>query len=308
MDDLSTRPAHYRSKASALHRFGLAAVLFFALPAISFSANSTDDSALNKPLATFSGHQLSQEITTNQVRSGQEFILVSARLATTSQDMVQDISWLIRNENGETVFEAKGDLGHAVLPPGNYVVEGASGSLSIDQPVTLAENQGLSLNFILNAGALRVLPRITNIASIKPIASRIYALGGDLGGQLVAISDIPGSIVKLPAGKYRVRTAYEHGNVQAVTDIKVKAGIMSSIDIDHIAGVARLSYVGAPESDVVWHLTDEAGTALTAINGHDANVVLRPGLYQATANIGAEILTAKFEIKDGEARDILLGN
>ena len=40
----------------------------------------------------------------------------------------------------------------------------------------------------------------------------------------------------------------------------------------------------------------------------NADVVLRPGTYTASARVGGEILTATFAIATGEARDIILGN
>ena len=40
----------------------------------------------------------------------------------------------------------------------------------------------------------------------------------------------------------------------------------------------------------------------------NANVTLLPGTYTARAQVGAELLTATFNIAAGEARDIMLGN
>jgi hypothetical protein len=94
----------------------------------------------------------------------------------------------------------------------------------------------------------------------------------------------------------------------AVADVHVKPGVMSAVEIDHAAGLARLSYVGAPDIDVSWLVTNEKGEVLPAIAGLSANVVLKPGSYVAKAQIGDELLTATFDIRVGQERDILLGN
>ena len=73
-------------------------------------------------------------------------------------------------------------------------------------------------------------------------------------------------------------------------------------------GLARLSYVGAPDAHVSWLVTDDHGEQLPAIDGLSASVVLKPGAYTAKAQIGTELLTASFDIAAGQERDILLGN
>ena len=119
---------------------------------------------------------------------------------------------------------------------------------------------------------------------------------------------MPGEILRVKAGDYRIESRFAAGNAVAVADVHVKPGVMSAVEIDHAAGLARLSYVGAPDADVSWLVTDEKGEALPAIAGLSANVVLKPGAYVAKAQIGNELLTASFDILAGQQRDILLGN
>ena len=88
----------------------------------------------------------------------------------------------------------------------------------------------------------------------------------------------------------------------------VKAGIMSAVEIDHTAGLARLSFAGDPAADVLWRLVDDSGNTLPPIAGLSTEVVLTPGTYTAIAEIGGETLSANFAIGAGESRDIILGN
>jgi hypothetical protein len=175
--------------------------------------------------------------------------------------------------------------------------------------VTLLETNRLMVSYVLNAGGLRVLPRVKDVTlPVAQSVSRIFALGGKNNGNLVAISEIPGEVLRLPAGDYRVQSRFAAGNAAAVTDVHVKAGRLTALDIDHKAGVARLSYVGSPQSDVQWNVRNGAGVAIASANGLQADVVLIPGTYTASANVGNEVLTATFDIAQGQARDILLGN
>jgi hypothetical protein len=119
---------------------------------------------------------------------------------------------------------------------------------------------------------------------------------------------MPGEILRVEAGDYRIESRFAAGNAVAVADVHVKPGVMSAVEIDHAAGLARLSYVGAPDTAVSWLVTDDKGEALPAIDGLSASVILKPGTYIAKAQIGDEFLTASFDISAGQERDILLGN
>ena len=138
--------------------------------------------------------------------------------------------------------------------------------------------------------------------------NRIFGLAGSERGKLVAVSDIPGEILRIPEGDYRVESRFASGNVTAVIDVHVTAGSVSAVEIDHKAGLARLAFVGAPDQAVKWNVRNGEGQAIATAEGLNADVVLLPGTYTASARIGAETLSATFEIASGEARDIILGN
>jgi hypothetical protein len=158
-------------------------------------------------------------------------------------------------------------------------------------------------------GGIRILPRLKNLGPAPADAqSLVYAVSGHNKGKLITISTTPGEILRVEAGDYRIESRFAAGNAVAVADVHVKPGIMSAVEIDHAAGLARLAYVGAPDANVSWQVTDAGGEALPAIKGLSANVVLKPGSYVARAKIGSESLTANFVITEGQARDILLGN
>ena len=144
--------------------------------------------------------------------------------------------------------------------------------------LTLLEANRLIVSFVLDVGGIRVLPRVKGLGLAPAQAqSLVYALSGPNKGKLITISKMPGEILRVKAGDYRIESRFAAGNAVAVADVHVKPGIMSAVEIDHAAGLARLSYVGAPDANVSWLVTNEEGEALPAIDGLSASIVLKPG-------------------------------
>jgi len=249
------------------------------------------------------------EVSMKQVLKGREMAVLSARLTDASVTPVGNVSWKLRNSVGDVVFDSTAETVAVGLHPGYYDVELKFGSINLVESFTLLEGHGLSINFVLNAGALRVLSRIKDLATPDFSSDTfIYALNGKAKGRLVTRSSTPGEIVNLAAGQYRIENRLKLGNATAVIDVKVQPGIMSAVEINHRAGLARLSYVGSTADKVEWEIRRGALTEMQHLNGVNVSVVLRPGKYIAVARVGGERLTASFLIKEGEARDIQLGN
>ncbi|MBC8037628.1 MAG: hypothetical protein H7X89_10480, partial [Rhizobiales bacterium] len=177
------------------------------------------------------------------------------------------------------------------------------------QTITVVDGSKIIASFVLDAGGIRILPRLQGLGlPATPARSLVFALTGVHKGQLIAISQEPGEILRVPAGDYRIESRFDAGNARAVADVRVKPGFMSAVEIDHAAGLARLAFVGAPDAKVLWRVADDRGNAMSPVEGLSADVVLKPGTYTAIAQTGEETLTAKFVIAAGESRDIILGN
>ncbi len=311
----STRAPHHRR-----HRFGtlalaLAAALFCgtALLPVSIHAAETPDLEVSSTSApadlgadvTNPGHDLAIEL----VEPGREGLEFEARLTDLGGAIERNISWKILNASGETVYSGDTPTADVSVPPGDYEVNIRYGAVKLAATVSLLEQNRLKVSFVLNAGGLRVLPRVKDQGlPTVDVKSRVFALGGRFDGKLVAESSLPGEVIRVPAGDYRVESRFAPGNARAVVDVHVKAGKLSAIDIDHKAGIARLAFVGSPEAEVHWAVSDQNGAPVAALTGLNGDVVLAPGTYTAKAAVGSETLTATFDIASGQARDILLGN
>ena len=249
------------------------------------------------------GHDIAIEM----VAPGREGLGLSARLTDDGGLIELPMQWTIRNQDGDTIYSELSAGADISVPPGDYWVEIRYDAVRLSSVVTLLEGNRLMVSYVLNAGGLRILPRVKDVG--LPAAgpeSRIFALGGKANGRLVATSDLPGEIIRIPDGDYRIESRFAAGNVTAVVDVHVKAGRLSAVEIDHKAGVARLAYPGFGALPVTWSIRNAEGHTVAAAQGATADVVLLPGIYTASARAGGDTVTATFEIASGEAREIIL--
>ena len=250
------------------------------------------------------GHAIAIET----VRPGQEGLELTARLTPEGGPIERNIAWTIRTADGGTAFAGESGTADVAVPPGDYIVEAQYGAARLSSSVSLPKATRLRVSFVLNAGALRVAPRLNGIDMAVPSRVKVYALAEGGSGRLIGTSAAPGDLIRLPEGRYRVESRVINGNAGAVADVAVKGGRVSWIDISLKAGLARLAFVGSPSAQVIWSIEDERGARIATHHGLDMRLVLQPGTYRARAEIGPELLTATFKVAAGETRDILLGN
>lgn len=317
LHDLSTRAQHDRHQRHGKTAVAVMAVLFLVAavaafgPTFAHSAQTPGMEMSAIPEATDLGLEASpsHDVAIEVVAPGREGLSLSARLTDDGGLIELPMNWTIRNMEGQTVYSSHSPGADVLIPPGDYAVDIRYEAVRLSSVVTLLEGNRLMVSYVLNAGGIRILPRVKDVGlpAAKP-RSRIFAVGGKSDGKLVAISEVPGEIIRVPAGDYRVESRFTSGNVMAFIDVHVKPGRLSGVEIDHKAGLARLAFVGSAEEDVLWNVRNGNGEAIASAEGVNADVVLLPGTYTASAVVGHEELTATFEIASGEARDIVLGN
>jgi hypothetical protein len=314
--DVSTRPSHTRRQNGPPARRRLAVFLFTTVAMVSVLSTAHVDAALSVDQLMQKGAvtgslppDTAHEVSISFAKPGEEQLSLSARLTTMGTNLARDVSWAVRDANGEMQFEETSTEASHRLTPGDYIVEAHYGAVGVRQVVTLVPGNSVSINFVLNAGGLRVLPSIKGISSPDLVGqTKVYAATGLTQGQLIAHSERPGELLKLPVGQYRVETRFGEGNAVAVTDVKINPGKLSALEINLHAGIARLSYVGAPDAAVDWTIKPEQGPAVAQFKGIEKHLALTPGNYIAEARINGEVLSASFSINEGEQRNILLGN
>jgi hypothetical protein len=301
--DASTRPPPKRHRASLYLAACLVAVYFDVTSSLGAVNSQSDPLPAIKPLFLAPA---AHDIGIESVKSGAEGLQLSARFSENGGELVRDVTWKIRTNSGGEVFNGITTTVDAVLTPNDYQVEAIYGTAHIVQDVSVQPGTRLTVNFVLNAGGLRVLPRVKNIGWPNMTnQSNVFLLSGTTRGQLVTTSFTPGEVLKLFAGDYRIESQFENSNVVAVTDVHVRPGIMSAVDINYIAGMARVSLGWLTQSTVSWTISD-ATSRISFEGANTAELVLKPGHYQVAASIAGLIYTTNFDLKIGQTIEVII--
>lgn len=287
---VSTRLARHRHQASIAFAVGLVA--------LSFSANVVWGLAIQRdlPAPKPNSNHLPFTLSTANVVSGAETLELSGRFTENATNYSDSIDWTVKSTTGEVVYSGASVVLTLPVPPGSYVVSGHYGNVAFEDVVSLAPNRSVAVNFVLNAGALRVAPHLTDQAvAAQPCTTAVFAVGGNAQGQQVATSLRPGEILKLSAGHYRVETTFVRGNVKATTLVEVKAGTMRSLNIALHGSLVRLPTLAQGGT---WQISNGAGETLT-IAEDVTELPLTAGTYQAEAKQGARLIAKSFVVQDG---------
>lgn len=289
-------------------RLLLAVLAALLLPAPALAASST--AAIDRsPEIEDVRNDVASEIRIELTKPGQEGLFLNARLSEDGGLINLPISWQIKAFGGETLLTRDADFAELPAEPGDYIVEARYGMVQVERKVTLLEGQRLGVTFVLNAGGLRILPKLQQIGlpAARPFTS-IYKASGIDGGTLVAITDEPGEILRVGAGAYRIESRFQPGNASAMTEVTVKPGLLSAVEIDMSAGIARLAAPGREDSEVIWFITDAKGEALPGVPGPAADVVLKPGRYKLRTRIDGSEKSSAFTIEPGKVSAIIQAN
>jgi len=244
-------------------------------------------------------------------RAGTEGFELAARLKEHGGLIGRPISWRVYrlvtapDVGGELVYEGEAAIADFLAQPGDYRIDFEYGLARFSRIVTLERRQRLSLAFTLNIGGLRILSRLAAPPSVSFRTShRIYALSGTDRMRLVAENAIPGDLLRLPAGRYRIESQLMPGNAVARSDIEVKPGMLSAVEIDHNAGIASLALDGAIPAGVTWQILDGAGRIAATATGPASDVILSPGRYQVEVAVGKATLTRSITISAGKRLEV----
>lgn len=241
------------------------------------------------------------------VTPGGEGLELTAHLAGTSEPLIRGLSWTIRDASGAEVYNGESGTADVMTPPGDYLVDVQYGAGRLTRLVSLPEATRLRVDFALNAGGLRIVPR----AGGPPLPAggarlRVFTLQEGQPNRRMAVTAMAGEILPLPAGRYRVESQVGDSNARAVADVEVKAGRLSTLNIRHKVGIARLSVAGSPSAPVAWAVEDGRGVRVAAREGQDSAIILIPGTYTVRADMEGVRLSAAFTIAPGQSRDIRL--
>jgi len=225
------------------------------------------------------------ELRIEVTRPGNEGMELSARLSEDGGLITRPVHWKIRravadggisgNASKELV-EAEEPVSNLFLEPGTYTIEATYGSVSIVRDVEVLKGHYMVYTFVFNVGGLRTLSTLASEPLPAPFRAihKIYARGGDTSGQLIATSDVPGGLMRLGAGNYRLESVIEPGNTVTRTDVSIKPGVLTTLQLDHQAGIAMVN----TDAATAWTITDR-NSGWKASGTGPQQLTLAPGTY-----------------------------
>jgi hypothetical protein len=245
-------------------------------------------------------------------RSGTEGFELAARLQERGGIITKPVSWrvfriLTEPGGGDLVYQGTTPVADFVALPGDYRIDVEYGFAHYSRVITLDPERRQSIAFNLNVGGLRVLSRL---AADVPVAfatsHRIFALSGTSRAHLVAEDAVPGDLLRLPAGRYRIESRLEPGNAVARAEVEVKPGMLSAVEIDHKAGIASFAIANDAKQARAWHILSPSGQIAATLDGSSPAVVLAPGTYWVQAAAGANTITRSFTVAAGKHVQVTL--
>jgi hypothetical protein len=197
-----------------------------------------------------------------------------------------------------------------VLPAGNYIVHVDFGLATAVKPVTL-RGQPLREEFELPAGGLRIEGRVGN-ARIPPnqISFDVYKGSQfDVGDRRPIAERVQtGAVLVVPEGTYYIVSNYGDANATVRSDIRVQAGKLTDITVNHRAAAITLKLVadkgGEALANTAWSVLTPGGDVIKESIGAFPRVILAEGEYRAIARNEGKVFEREFKVVPGVDGDV----
>jgi hypothetical protein len=250
------------------------------------------------------------------VLPGQVALTVSARFGRDPPTIPGALHWRVYADkpdaNGvfRVIKEDRTASPTFVLPPGGYVVDVSFGLANVAKRVQLRSDTVKEI-FEIPAGGARFEGRVGD-SRIPPgqISFDVYP-GSQFepGDKRPLARDVAtAELVLLPEGTYHVVSNYGDGNAVMRSDIRVQAGKLIEVTINHRAAVITLKLVadrgGEALANTAWSVLTPGGDVIKESIGAFPRVILAEGEYVAIARNEGKVFTREFKVEPGFDREI----
>lgn len=243
--------------------------------------------------------------------AGQGVLALAARFGKNGPVVPGGVHWRIYADKPDSsgalrlVREEKAATPEVVLPPGTYVVHCAIGMTGQTRRVTVYQDTTRE-TFELAAGGLRIEGRVgTSPIPRSQVSFDIYK-----GSQFETTERAPlaqnvqaGSVVVLPQGIYYIISNYGDGNSAVRSDIRVSAGKLTDVTVQHRAAVITLKLVadkgGEALANTSWSVITPGGDVIKEMTGAFPSIVLAEGEYRAIARNEGRAYEQGFNVVNG---------
>src|SRR3954462_10716769 len=254
--------------------------------------------------------------TVPMVPAGQVALMVSARFGRDPLPITGGLHWRIYPDkpDGTGVFrllrEERAAAPIFVLPPGGYVVHVSFGLATAAKKVQL-RSETVRESFELVAGGARFEGRVGD-SRIPPgqITFDVFR-GSQFEGEdkrPVASGISTTDVLLLPEGTYHVVSNYGDSNATVRSDIRVQAGKLTDVVVNHRAAVITLKLVnergGEALANTQWSVLTPGGDVVKEAIGAFPKVILAEGEYSVVARNEGKTFNGNFKGEPGVDREI----
>jgi hypothetical protein len=250
------------------------------------------------------------------VPAGQVALALGARFGKEAAPIGGGLDWRIYAAKPDAsgtfrlVREEKSAAPTMVLPAGNYIVHVDFGLATAVKPVAL---RGPTVHemFDLPAGGLRMEGRVGN-ARIPPaqISFEVYKGSQFEPGDRRPIAEhVPtDGVLVVPEGTYYIVSNYGDANSVVRSDIRVQAGKLTDVTVNHRAAAITLKLVtekgGEALANTAWSVLTPGGDVIKESIGAFPRVILAEGEYRAIARNEGKVYEREFKVVAGVDGDV----
>jgi hypothetical protein len=206
--------------------------------------------------------------------------------------------------------EDRGAAPTFMLPPGGYVVHVTFGLANAVKRVQLRAEPVREV-FEIAAGGARFEGRVGDSKiPAGQISFDVYPGSQFEPGDKhrVAQDVATGDVVLLPEGAYYVVSNYGDGNAVVRSDIRVQAGKLIDVTVNHRAAVITLKLVGERGGEALantsWTVLTPGGDVIKEAIGAFPRVILAEGDYVVIARNDGKVYNRNFKVEPGFDREI----
>lgn len=207
------------------------------------------------------------------------------------------------------VFESDAAEPVIQLPPGPYIIHVAYGLSGTTKRIVVGQSP-LAETISLNAGGLRLTAMIgdTPVPDDSVTFNVFVAVGSDPEGRLIAGNLRANTILRLPAGPYRIVSQYGDTNAIMSTDLTIESGKLTTATVKHRAAMVTLKLVrtlgGEAYAGTSFSVLTPGGDTIREAVGAFPSMILAEGSYILIARNGGKVFTQEFTVKSGYDQDI----
>ena len=207
------------------------------------------------------------------------------------------------------VFESDAAEPVIQLPPGPYIIHVAYGLSGTTKRIVVGQSP-LKETISLNAGGLQLTAMIgeTPVPDEAVIFNVYVAVGSDPEGRLISGNLKANTILRLPAGTYRIVSQYGDTNAIMSTDLTIESGKLTTATVKHRAAMVTLKLVrtlgGEAYAGTSFSVLTPGGDTIREAEGAYPSMILAEGSYILIARNGGKVFTQEFSVKSGYDQDI----